>query len=203
MPALSIPNTFIPFTKIVSAQMNANFTAITTLLNTTKLDDDNLQALGISLSKLKQSSATTGQVPVWNGSAWQAASVGLAAVYNYILGSSADVTAGVATNTTFAGITQADGDRILILPGYATTENWTVTKQISVMGGGYGSRINGTVTFSSAADRCMFKNMRISDTVTLQAGADQVWIECFLDSGKSFSIDDSVTGEYVLGLQAT
>lgn len=59
MPALSIPYTFVPFTKIVSAQVNSNFTAISTLLNTTKLDDDNIQNAGITrATKLKLGTAS-------------------------------------------------------------------------------------------------------------------------------------------------
>jgi hypothetical protein len=205
MPLLSIPNTFVPFTKILSSDMNANFTAISTLLNTTGLDDTNIQAAGISpTTKLKTTGASAGQVLGYNGSAiaWLASSLGN--LYDFILGSSGDVSSGIATNSTFASITQADGKRIFILPTYSTTENWSITKQLTVSGTGYQSRINGTVTFSSAADQSLLTNCRVSDTVTLQAGADMVVVApIWLDSGKSFAIDSTVTGEYVLGIQAS
>lgn len=42
MATLSIPNTFVAGTTVVAADMNANFTAVSTLLNTTKLDHENL-----------------------------------------------------------------------------------------------------------------------------------------------------------------
>lgn len=43
---------FQPFTKILSAEVNGKFNAISTLLNTTKLSDTNLQDHGISWGKL-------------------------------------------------------------------------------------------------------------------------------------------------------
>ncbi len=43
---------FVPFTKILSSEVNGKFNAITTLLNTTKLSDTNLQDHGISWIKL-------------------------------------------------------------------------------------------------------------------------------------------------------
>lgn len=43
---------FVPFTKILSSEVNGKFTAISTLLNTTKLSDTNLQDHGISWVKL-------------------------------------------------------------------------------------------------------------------------------------------------------
>lgn len=43
---------FVPFTKILSSEVNGKFNAITTLLNVTKLSDTNLQDHGISWAKL-------------------------------------------------------------------------------------------------------------------------------------------------------
>lgn len=57
MPTLVIPNSFSPGATIASAEVNADFTAVATLLNSTKLDDDNIQNLGISGTKLKTSIA--------------------------------------------------------------------------------------------------------------------------------------------------
>lgn len=59
MPLLvySYPD-FTPHTVILSAQVNAKYNDIRTLLNTTKLDDDNIQNDGITrASKLKPGSA--------------------------------------------------------------------------------------------------------------------------------------------------
>ena len=66
MPALSIPNSFTPGTLIQSAQVNANFTAIQTLLNTTKLDSSNIQAGGLTIDRL--ATTTPNQALYTNGS---------------------------------------------------------------------------------------------------------------------------------------
>ncbi len=65
MPQLVYPSgDFQPFTKILSAEVNGKFNAIKTLLNTTKLNDDNLQDQGISWTKLTLQAAS--QVAVTN-----------------------------------------------------------------------------------------------------------------------------------------
>lgn len=61
MPALTYSVAdFVQFTKIRSADVNSRFSDISTLLNTTKLDDDNLQDDGISGTKLKSNVAGSG-----------------------------------------------------------------------------------------------------------------------------------------------
>lgn len=73
MPALSYSAItdypFQPFTKIYSADINGMFSAISTLLNTTKLDDDNVQVHGLtrngSTSRLR---AGTANYVVYNDS---------------------------------------------------------------------------------------------------------------------------------------
>jgi hypothetical protein len=58
MPTLTIPNSFSPSTTAQSAQVNANFNAVATLLNSTKLDVDNIQALGITTALLAANAVT-------------------------------------------------------------------------------------------------------------------------------------------------
>lgn len=58
MPSLSIPYSFTASTTAVSAQVNANFTAIVALLNSTKLDSDNIQTGGISTEALATGAVT-------------------------------------------------------------------------------------------------------------------------------------------------
>lgn len=43
---------FVPFTKILSSEMNGKFTAISTLLNVTKLSDTNIQVGGLSYDRM-------------------------------------------------------------------------------------------------------------------------------------------------------
>lgn len=53
MPALSYPTAdFVPFTKILSSEVNGKFTAIKTLLNTTKLDSTNVQQYGLAYDRM-------------------------------------------------------------------------------------------------------------------------------------------------------
>ncbi len=53
MPALVYPSgNFVPFTKILSSEVNGKFNAITTLLNTTKLDSTNVQLNGLTRDRL-------------------------------------------------------------------------------------------------------------------------------------------------------
>lgn len=55
MPALVYPSgDFVPFTKILSSEVNGKFNAITTLLNTTKLNFQNFQ-LGAMVSATQTS----------------------------------------------------------------------------------------------------------------------------------------------------
>lgn len=53
MPALSYPTgDFVPFTKILSSEVNGKFNAIRTLLNTTKLDSTNVQQGGLTYDRI-------------------------------------------------------------------------------------------------------------------------------------------------------
>lgn len=58
MATLIIPNSFTANTAISSSEMNANFSAITTLINSTKLNSDNIQTSGIATANLADSSVT-------------------------------------------------------------------------------------------------------------------------------------------------
>lgn len=73
MPALSYSAItdfpFQPFTKIYSADINGMFSAISTLLNTTKLDHDNVQAHGLTRYTSSSSlAAGTANYAVYNDS---------------------------------------------------------------------------------------------------------------------------------------
>lgn len=58
MPTLTIPNTFTADTTAVASQVNANFTAVSTLLNSTLLDSTNIQAGGIATANLAANCVT-------------------------------------------------------------------------------------------------------------------------------------------------
>lgn len=62
MPILSIPNVFAPNTLAESAEVNANFNAVKTLLNTTKLDAQNIQVGAITQSLIANSAISAAQL---------------------------------------------------------------------------------------------------------------------------------------------
>lgn len=58
MPTLTIPNSFSAATTAQSAQVNANFNAVATLLNSTLLANDNIQTGGIATANLAANAVT-------------------------------------------------------------------------------------------------------------------------------------------------
>ncbi len=124
--------------------------------------------------------------------------------FNIVVGSSTDVTSGDAQYSSIitALASSVTGDRILILPSYVGTENISITKQLSIAGLGRASVISGTVTFTSAADYSRLTNIKVTDNITLNAGADGVICDdLWLASGKTFLVDSTVTGEYLMAIQ--
>lgn len=122
-------------------------------------------------------------------------------LYGFILGSVAQVTAGLATHSTWASIIAAAsaGDTIRVLPG-TWVENVTVTKQLQIEGSGYGSFIDGTLTLNSSADRCTIDGIRVDDDITLNSGADgNVIKNVFLPTGKTFV--DNGDGNLLEGME--
>lgn len=203
MPTFSYSNSdFVAFTKARASDVNTRFNDVKTFFNTTKLDFDNIQTAGVRNTNLSGNGATSGQFLAYNGSIVTWTANPLSAQYNYILGSAAQVTAGTATNSTFASITQADGDRILILPAYATAESWSVTKKVYVTGLGNTSVITGAITCTSTADYSYFTNFRTTQDVTLNTSADGIIFDnIFLASGKTFV--DNGSGNLLTGMQET
>jgi hypothetical protein len=183
--------------------MNQNFTDIKTLLNTTGLDDTNIQNAGISpTTKLKSTGAAAGQVLGYNGSAilWVTAALGNA--YNVIFGSSAQVTAGVATNSTFSSWTQADGDRVLILPGYSESASWTLTKKVFIQGLGATSQITGSAVFATGSTNSSIQNCRMTTGVTVNSGV--VGVQCndvWFPAGITFTDNSTALANYLVAMQ--
>lgn len=209
MPLLVFTSTgfpFVPFTKIFSADVNQTFNDIKTLLNTTKLDDTNLQNAGITpTTKLNQTGSTAGQFLSSNGSAVIWANNPVSAQYNYILGSAAQVASGSATNSTFASIVQADGDRILILPGYVTSESWTVTKKLFITGLGNTSQITGSVTFATGSSKAIIKECKVTTGITTNSGVDGVHADegLWFPTGITFTDNSTQLANFLQAIQET
>ena len=208
MPALSYSvSDFTPFTKIRSADVNTRFNDIKTLLNTTGLDDTNLQNAGITpTTKLKVTGATAGQVLGYNGTgsspSW--VTVGLGNAFNVIFGSSAQVTAGVATHSAVASWTQADGDRVLVLPGYSESASWTLTKKVFVMGLGNTSQITGSITLSTGSSKSEIKDLRVTTGITVNSGIDGCVIkDVWFPTGQTFTDNATLLANHLQAMVET
>lgn len=62
MPTLTIPHSFSANTVAYSAQVNANFNAVATLLNSTKLNSDNIQTGGVAEANIASSAVTAAKI---------------------------------------------------------------------------------------------------------------------------------------------
>ena len=206
MPLLTYTSSgfpFVPFTKILSADVNQCFNDIKTLFNTTGLDDTNLQNAGISpLTKLKSTGAAAGQALGYNGTALAWITVGLGNAFNVIFGSAAQVTSGVATNSTVGSWTQADGDRVLVLPGYTESASWTLTKKVYIQGLGNTSQITGGVTFATGSTNSEIKDCRITTGVTMNSGVVGVIVKSvWFPAGITFTDNSTALANFLEAMQ--
>lgn len=138
------------------------------------------------------------------GAAWAVigSSSRVPALYTTVVGSAAQVTSTAATHSTIASAlaAMADDDNMLILKGTTFTENVSITKRVNIMGQGYGSYINGTVTFASGSTDALMQNVRISGNITINSGVSIVQLLDFW-LGTSSSITDNGTGSLIQGVQ--
>lgn len=110
------------------------------------------------------------------------------------------VSASSATGYTHTGIGAAitaasAGDSILILPG-TYVENVSVSKRLFIEGNGYDSYINGTWTFTSAADYSIVEKVRVATSITADSGADYIqMVTSYLDAAMTALVDNG-TGNY-------
>jgi len=118
-------------------------------------------------------------------------------VYDAVVGSSAQVTAGLANYSSIqAAVTGAPaGGSVLILQG-TYTENVTVNQQLFIKGKGLGSLINGTLNFNSGGSFSIMKYFQVSGNVTLNAGANGIYLREFY-AGASSVVTDNGTGNSV------
>lgn len=124
----------------------------------------------------------------------------LASLSEAIVGSSAQVTAGVATHTTLTSALAAivDGGKILVLNNVTITDGPTINKRCMIEGKGSGSTITGNVTVSSAAARSIIFALRIDGNITFQSGADKCFMtHCYQSASKTFTNDPSNTDNVI------
>lgn len=140
------------------------------------------------------------------GSAWVVAATGstttrVNAMYVGVLGSAAQVTSGAATHSSWASLISAlsDGDSVYVLKG-SITENVSISKKLNITGSGYGSVLDGTLTFASGSSDAVFKNIKVTGNITINSGVSVVQIlEFWLGSSKT--ITNNGTGTFIQGVQ--
>jgi len=210
---------FVAFTVIKSAEVNAKYEDIRTLLNVTKLDDDNIQNAGITrATKLKTGSANA--LIVNNGSGAMSeltagaagtiiASQGaglplifisnpLTTVFPFVVGSAADVTAGVAQYSSIVTAENAmtNGDTMLILKTYVGVEALATSKKIRIVGQGPTTRIDGSVSVSGVDFE--MHDLRVTGAITLSSGAHRAIItDVKQPDASAINVDSLVEGEYI------
>ena len=124
-------------------------------------------------------------------------------LYQRIVGTPAQVTGGIATDSTIANaITNAStGNSILILAG-TYTESPIINKKVSIFGTGENTIIAGTITFDVGSDYSCMRLIRTTNTIVLNSGTNGIVIDdVFLASGQTFT--DNGSGNYVSAIQET
>lgn len=119
--------------------------------------------------------------------------------FDAVVGSPAQVTAGLASHSTVttAIAAIASGGSILVLPG-TYTENITLTQKVFMHGKGNSSNINGTLTMNAGSDLSTIKWLRFADNVTINSNGS-FFKENFLASGKT--VTNSGSGNSITWIQ--
>lgn len=135
------------------------------------------------------------------GAVWAPLTPTATSVYDIVIGSAAEVTSGRATHSTWAaGIAAAVAGQVVRGLAGTWVENVTVTKQLKIEGSGYGTYINGTLTCDSASDNSDIQSLRVNGDITLNTGADGIFIsKVYLPSANTF-VDNGV-GNLLEGMQ--
>lgn len=108
---------------------------------------------------------------------------------------------GFSTHTTIgAAITAVSADAsILIMPGtYA--ENVSVSKRLFIEGAGYGSYINGTLTFTSGSIYSIMSNFRVATSITMNSGSNYNQVLGYILDAALSALVDNGTGNYLRGI---
>lgn len=119
-----------------------------------------------------------------------------AAIGDIVVGSTGDVASGDAhyDNLADAMAAAVSGSKIVILKE-TFTENLIVDKQVTIVGMGYVSYINGDVTFDAAGDHSIIKNVRISGNILFDAGSVGCIVsECWQPTAST--VTDNGDGNY-------
>lgn len=126
----------------------------------------------------------------------------LMALADAIVGSPAQVTAGLATHDSLqdAHDALAGSGTIVVLPGTHTGNVTWSKSDLHVKGKGRGSLIDGNITFQNGAEGNLFENLKVDGDITFDAGADinQMW-KFWLSLGGSLTDNGAgnLIGDYI------
>lgn len=118
------------------------------------------------------------------------------ALYDAIVGSSAQVLNGSATHTSIQAAHDyvASGGNILVLKG-TYTENVAISKTVRIEGQGHSSMLNGTLTFNTGSFYGVFSLIRVGGNISMTALSEGNFLErVWLQAG--FTLSDVGTGNY-------
>jgi len=121
--------------------------------------------------------------------------------YDFVVGTSSQVTNGVATHSSLqTAITQAsDNSKILVLKGYNVSENVTINKTINIEGEGRTSVLTGNLTLDVNCDFTTIRDIRVTGNVVFNVGSSFNFLrECWVGG----TVTDNGTSNSVLVIQA-
>lgn len=148
MPALTYTiGQFLPFTKIVSSDVNQYFTDIKTLLNSTKLDSANVQQYGLTRDRLAQTTAS--QVLINDGSGTMTSEAQLAITRG---GLAQDFTSTMATSAGLPLIVNPGGTAWSIGSALQSTITESLTSVVSSLTAGEAITANNACCLDAALD---------------------------------------------------
>jgi len=115
-------------------------------------------------------------------------------------GGAAVVGPGGTFTTIAAAITAtAAGGYITVTTG-VYTENISINKNLTIVGQGYGTVLNGTLTFAAGSDECLWRQFKHLDNVTINSGVTEItYVDFWLAAGKT--ITNNGTGCFIQGMQ--
>lgn len=106
---------------------------------------------------------------------------------------------GTFTTIAAAIAATAAGGYITVTTG-TYTENLTINKNLTIVGQGFGTVLNGTLTFQTGADDGLWRQFRHTGDVTIDSGVSEItFIDFWMNAGAD--IINNGTGSFIQGMQ--